>query len=114
MPMGRCRKLERLRHISLRLPQTVLYLLAAGIVGGVLAAGASHPFDTIKTRMQAFMYTKPEYATMWSTAQTIYREGGIASFWRGNIPRMSRIIVATMVLNTLRTKTVAHLEAQRS
>jgi hypothetical protein len=27
-------------------------MITSGIVGGVFAAAASHPFDTIKTRMQ--------------------------------------------------------------
>jgi solute carrier family 25 citrate transporter 1 len=64
----------------------------AGVVGGVFAASASHPFDTIKTRMQAYMYSKPEYLTWTSTASTIYKEGGVFNFWRGLLPRMTRII----------------------
>jgi hypothetical protein len=64
----------------------------AGIVGGVFAASASHPFDTIKTRMQAAMYSKPEYRTWTLTAATIYKEGGVLNFWRGLLPRMTRII----------------------
>ena len=64
----------------------------AGVVGGVFAASASHPFDTIKTRMQAHMYSKPEYLTWTSTAATIYKEGGVLNFWRGLLPRMTRII----------------------
>jgi solute carrier family 25 citrate transporter 1 len=64
----------------------------SGVAGGVFAAAASHPFDTIKTRMQAFMYSKPEYATAAATAATIYKEGGVLRFWRGLIPRMVRII----------------------
>jgi len=64
----------------------------AGVVGGVFAASASHPFDTIKTRMQAYMYSRPEYMTWTSTAATIYKEGGVLNFWRGLLPRMTRII----------------------
>jgi solute carrier family 25 citrate transporter 1 len=64
----------------------------AGVVGGVFAASASHPFDTIKTRMQAYMYSKTEYMTWTSTASTIYQEGGVLNFWRGLLPRMTRII----------------------
>lgn len=70
----------------------------AGVVGGVFAASASHPFDTIKTRMQAHMYSKPEYLTWTSTAATIYNEGGILNFWRGLLPRMTRIIGESLVL----------------
>lgn len=41
------------------------------------------------------MYTKPEYLSAFSTAATIYREGGVFNFWRGLIPRMTRIIGAS-------------------
>lgn len=67
-------------------------MAVAGVVGGVFAASASHPFDTIKTRMQAHMYSRPEYMTWTSTAATIYQEGGVLNFWRGLLPRMTRII----------------------
>ncbi len=42
--------------------------------------------------MQAFMYSKPEYMNMAKTFGTIYREGGILTFWKGILPRMTRII----------------------
>lgn len=85
----------------------------AGVVGGVFAASASHPFDTIKTRMQAAMYTKPEYLTWTSTAATIYKEGGVLNFWRGLLPRMTRIIAATFILINVRSAAVGYLEEQR-
>eukprot|EP00882_Tetradesmus_deserticola_P007163 GHRQ01007542.1.p1 GENE.GHRQ01007542.1~~GHRQ01007542.1.p1 ORF type:complete len:215 (+),score=82.21 GHRQ01007542.1:771-1415(+) len=85
----------------------------AGVVGGVFAASASHPFDTIKTRMQAAMYSKPEYLTWTSTAATIYKEGGVLNFWRGLLPRMTRIIAATFILINVRSTVVGYLEAQR-
>ncbi|KAF8058077.1 mcfT [Scenedesmus sp. PABB004] len=86
----------------------------AGVVGGVFAACASHPFDTIKTRMQAAMYGKPEYLTWTSTAATILAEGGVLNFWRGLLPRMTRIIAATFILINVRSTVVGHLEAQRA
>jgi solute carrier family 25 citrate transporter 1 len=60
------------------------------------------------------MYSKPEYATWLASVRTIYAEGGVLRFWRGLLPRMSRIVAATFILNTVRTHTVAHLEAQRA
>lgn len=88
-------------------------LLLAGLAAGTFAAAASHPFDTAKTRMQAFMYSKPEYLTTALTFQTIYKEGGLLRFWRGLLPRMTRIIFATFILNSIRTNTVEYLEEQR-
>mmetsp|Transcript_12533 Transcript_12533/g.27025 ORF Transcript_12533/g.27025 Transcript_12533/m.27025 type:complete len:270 (-) Transcript_12533:957-1766(-) len=88
-------------------------LAIAGITGGVFAAACSHPFDTSKTRMQAFMYSKPEYRTLSTTMATIYKEGGILRFWKGLSPRMFRIVCATFILNYVRTNAVAYLEEQR-
>ncbi|GLC46139.1 hypothetical protein PLESTB_001194300 [Pleodorina starrii] len=91
-----------------------LALATAGITGGVFAAACSHPFDTAKTRMQAFMYSKPEYRNLRSTFATIYAEGGLPRFWKGLSPRMLRIICATFILNALRTHTVEHLDKTRA
>ncbi|KAI8476555.1 MAG: mitochondrial carrier domain-containing protein [Monoraphidium minutum] len=88
-------------------------MLVSGVVGGVFAAAASHPFDTIKTRMQAFMYSKPEYMTAAATARTILAEAGPLTFWRGLLPRMTRIVGATFLLINVRSYVVGYLEEKR-
>eukprot|EP00877_Chromochloris_zofingiensis_P003385 jgi/Chrzof1/13047/Cz07g17260.t1 len=88
-------------------------MMAAGVAGGVFAAAASHPFDTIKTRMQAYMYSRPEYSTTWTAAKTIYNEGGILKFWSGLTPRMTRIIAATFILTNVRTMAVQYIDERR-
>jgi solute carrier family 25 citrate transporter 1 len=67
-------------------------MVISGVAGGSCGAIASQPFDTMKTRMQAYMYSKPEYLTMRSTFFTMYKEGGILGFWAGLLPRMTRIV----------------------
>lgn len=89
-------------------------MIIAGITGGVFAAACSHPFDTVKTRMQAYMYSKPEYLTVRRSARTIYQEGGILQFWKGLTPRMTRIVAATFILTKVRQICVGHLEEQRA
>ncbi|KAG2444440.1 hypothetical protein HXX76_001193 [Chlamydomonas incerta] len=91
-----------------------LSLVVSGVTGGVFAAFCSHPFDTAKTRMQAFMYSKPEYANLRATFATIYKEGGLPRFWKGLAPRMLRIVCATFILNSLRTNSVEYLDAVRA
>eukprot|EP00775_Hariotina_reticulata_P013494 gene13495-13619_t len=104
---------DKLKHSEQLKDSPAAAMAIAGVCGGVFAASASHPFDTIKTRMQAHMYSKPEYLTWTKTAATIYSEGGILNFWRGLLPRMTRIIAATFILINVRSNAVAYLEAQR-
>ncbi len=40
------------------------------------------------------MYSKPQYITVAKTFRTIMAEGGPLNFWRGLLPRMTRIIGA--------------------
>jgi hypothetical protein len=63
--------------------------------------------------MQAHMYDKPEYLTSARSARAILAEGGVPTFWRGLLPRMTRIIAATFILINVRSRAVAYLEAQR-
>lgn len=109
--LGLCPVLKEVLESKGYSPATAMAI--SGVTGGVFAAACSHPFDTMKTRMQAFMYSKPEYMTSAKTAQTIFSEGGILCFWRGLAPRMTRIIAATFILNQTRNRGVAYLEEQR-
>jgi hypothetical protein len=68
---------------------------------------------TVKTRMQAHMYDKQEYLTSASSARAVFAEGGALTFWRGLLPRMTRIIAATFILINVRSRAVGYLEAQR-
>jgi hypothetical protein len=63
--------------------------------------------------MQAHMYDKEEYLTSSRAARTIYAEGGALTFWRGLLPRMTRIIAATFILINVRSRAVAYLEEAR-
>eukprot|EP00967_Tisochrysis_lutea_P142134 scaffold262165_cov22-Tisochrysis_lutea.AAC.1 len=60
--------------------------------------------------MQAFMYDKPEYRTMLSSLRTIVQEKGVLGLWSGILPRMTRIICATFILNYIRTNIVDTFE----
>jgi hypothetical protein len=63
--------------------------------------------------MQAHMYDRQEYLTAASAARTIYAEAGVLTFWRGLLPRMTRIIAATFILINVRSRAVAYLEEAR-
>lgn len=59
----------------------VLRRLAGGTVGGVLQAASSHPFDTVKSRVQRGMFP-----TTLSCIQGTYHKEGLRGFYRGVTP----------------------------
>lgn len=74
--------------------------LAAGMVAGACAAGASQPFDTAKTYVQ----TCPEnmnnkvVTPMWKAAQKLINEKGIFGLYDGGLFRTCRVFGATLIL----------------
>lgn len=75
---------------------------SAHVIGGVAAglAGStlSHPFDTIKVRMQAFVDpdhpNHSRYNSLSRATASIVREDGAAALFHGLAPRAFRIICA--------------------
>ncbi|RLN45147.1 hypothetical protein BBJ29_007500 [Phytophthora kernoviae] len=74
--------------------------LAAGLVTVVV----TQPVDTIKTVMQGEAMTLPSgrAPSTLATAGRIYREGGLARFYRGIVPRGCRLIGAVFILGQSR------------
>eukprot|EP01026_Neomeris_dumetosa_P029931 TRINITY_DN24087_c0_g2_i3.p1 TRINITY_DN24087_c0_g2~~TRINITY_DN24087_c0_g2_i3.p1 ORF type:complete len:287 (-),score=21.82 TRINITY_DN24087_c0_g2_i3:245-1105(-) len=91
-------------------------VLFSGIVGGVIAALFSQPFDTIKTRMQAHLDTvkHPEYKTAWSSIQHVAKTHGVAYLWKGILPRGFRLVCASMIINVTRSFMIEWLEGEHS
>ncbi|CAM6091843.1 unnamed protein product [Calypogeia fissa] len=75
-------------------PNLTSFLAAS--TSGLLAAVVTHPFDTIKTRMQANLDV-PIYRTMTSTAKVVWTEGGIRQLYSGIIPRTQRVVCAVYI-----------------
>lgn len=83
--------------------------IAGGMASGVVACAATHPFDTVKTRMQANMDKKaaPEYKSMPSTFMHVYREKGFfQGLYSGFLPRTGRLMVAVVILSGVKDKLV--------
>lgn len=72
--------------------------IAAGIGTGLFAATLSHPFDTIKTRMQAFIEPShprhEKYSSIPRAAASILKDDGFGAFFSGLGPRAFRISCA--------------------
>lgn len=64
--------------------QEALLGLVSGMVFGAVSPVVGHPFDTVKTRMQAEMRCHTIGTA--DVVKTIYRNEGIFGFYRGFIP----------------------------
>lgn len=101
-------------HPQFRKWPTGTATLTSGVIAGFLGAFFSHPFDTVKTRQQAFMYSRPEYVGAWSGMRSVCREHGVKALWNGFGPRVFRIVCAVFILNGIKDVTVDYLERKRS
>ncbi|KAL2653201.1 hypothetical protein R1flu_021329 [Riccia fluitans] len=87
---------------SLRAQPAMSTVLAA-VVSGSTATFVTHPFDTVKTRMQANLGPQ-EYRSVTSTAKTLFKEGGVRAFYCGLLPRLQRIVCAVFILGEAKTR----------
>lgn len=88
-----------------------------GVTAGLLAVLTTQPFDTIKTRMQAFAIPKetPEYKSSLSTMRHVVKQGGSwTALWSGIAPRAFRLVGATFILNGTKTYLVDKVETSRT
>jgi hypothetical protein len=78
----------------------------ASLVGGVLAAVPSHPFDLVKTCMQAKRLDsgKGEILSMRETARGLYIEGGIARLYSGALWRTFNVTATVYIANECRVR----------
>lgn len=83
------------------MPEGSAYI-ASGVGTGIFGATVSHPFDTIKTKMQAFIEPKhprhKDFSSIPRTVATIFREEGAQAFFLGLGPRALRISCVTLLV----------------
>jgi|MDTB01.1.fsa_nt_gb hypothetical protein len=70
----------------------------ASIVGGVVAAVPSHPFDVVKTCLQGDLH-QHKYPTVSATFKSLMREGGAKRFFNGGIWRTINIVGTVYIVN---------------
>ena len=70
----------------------------ASLIGGILAAVPSHPFDIVKTCMQGDLDQKV-YTSARSTVATMYRQGGFIRFFNGCSWRSVNIVMTVYIAN---------------
>ena len=70
---------------------------AAGALAGATSKTITAPIERVKLllQLQASSRAVPEYRSAFDAASRVYREQGLMSFWRGNLPNVMRHIGAT-------------------
>lgn len=68
----------------------ILLTLGPGISAGVTASIVTHPFDCIKTKMQANI-NNPVYSSIRHTIRDLYQKEGIKGFFKGLTPRCCKV-----------------------
>jgi len=79
-----------------------LAFTAGGLISGIGAAICTHPFDTMKTRVQGNALEPTQLSSV-EVARNIYKEGGIGNFYKGFVPRGIRLVAAMFILNMSKT-----------
>ena len=72
----------------------------ASMIGGIIAAVPSHPFDLIKTCMQGDL-TGKKYTTPLETFKTIWKEGGMRRLFSGGMWRTINITATVYIANEI-------------
>ncbi|EGD78330.1 hypothetical protein PTSG_09396 [Salpingoeca rosetta] len=75
--------------------------VGGAIFAGCIAAGLSHPVDTIKTCMQGDP-GRTTFSTITATARRLYCEGGLGAFFRGAEWRIGRTIGSVFIFGKCR------------
>eukprot|EP00640_Fibrocapsa_japonica_P003810 CAMPEP_0113944922 /NCGR_PEP_ID=MMETSP1339-20121228/37853_1 /TAXON_ID=94617 /ORGANISM="Fibrocapsa japonica" /LENGTH=370 /DNA_ID=CAMNT_0000950287 /DNA_START=72 /DNA_END=1184 /DNA_ORIENTATION=+ /assembly_acc=CAM_ASM_000762 len=70
----------------------------ASTAAATLATCATTPFDVIKTRQQVHLSPGSPSLSVFSTAEGIFKEGGLPAFYKGNLSRIARIGPASAVM----------------
>lgn len=84
-----------------------------GLTSGIGAAIFTHPFDTMKTRVQGNAL-EPIQKSIPEVFSQIWRDGGVGGFYRGFVARGVRLTAAMFILNMSKSKMEDMLEEYTS
>ena len=84
-----------------------------GLASGIGAAIMTHPFDTMKTKVQGNAL-EPNQASIPEVFRSIWKEGGLGGFYKGFTARGVRLTAAMFILNISKSKMEDALVAFKS
>lgn len=80
---------------------------AFGAVAGAASVFGNTPLDVVKTRMQGLDAHK--YSSTYDCAKQIYQKEGVRAFYKGTIPRLSRVCLDVAIVFMIYDVTVQFL-----
>ncbi|TYZ64754.1 hypothetical protein PybrP1_004297 [[Pythium] brassicae (nom. inval.)] len=91
-------------HIESAQKRQVVVALLAGMSAGAFATVATHPFDVVKTRKQASMYSASKVAasdaggSALQMLQQVWQQEGFAGLYAGLGPRVAKVAPACAIM----------------
>ena len=74
--------------------------LVGGVPAGLFAAASTHPFDTVKTKLQEDN-KKAIYKNSYDVLKALMKEGGYKALFKGLTPRATRVASAITIMSYL-------------
>ena len=62
-----------------------------GMTAGIFSALGNQPFDVLKTLMQG-IHADKQYSSNWDCVVKTFQAEGIAGFYTGLVPRLTRVV----------------------
>merc|ERR1711892_2234 len=91
-------------------PQQVYTALYGGLAGAISVVGNT-PLDVIKTRMQGLDASR--YKNTLDCAKQTYRNEGLVAFYKGTLPRMTRVVIDVAIIFVLYEEVLKLLDVVR-
>ncbi len=88
-----------MRDRSGRERNSTIETLVAGGFAGFVSVYANTPVDVVKTRLQGLDAAK--YSSSLDCARKIWKQEGFFAFYKGTVPRLSRVVLDTAIVFTL-------------
>ena len=70
---------------------TLAQSFIGGMTAGIFSTLGNQPFDVLKTRLQG-IHAKEQYSSTWDCICKTYMTEGVSGFYKGIIPRLTRVI----------------------
>ncbi|CAK9439377.1 uncharacterized protein LODBEIA_P35280 [Lodderomyces beijingensis] len=94
---------QQATHTAPNQPLSSAATFVVGAIAGIVTVYTTMPIDTVKTRMQALGSDK-KYTSTLNCFVRIFKNEGLATFWKGATPRLGRLVLSGGIVFTIYEK----------